>query len=194
MKSFLLIAAVLTLAACSADDQGASTAKTTNAVPSTPRVIYQKAFDCGASGELDVDTGERRNLKLVIKDPAAIDYLESKLPSGGQLSNDVLGPDGTSVVTRGVLRFGASDGVFKPGDFSRAGLPGGIGFTGTSEEYAEIHKEADGIKIQLANYANVRVTCADGRPIVEQGCNGGGTKTTILKEDANWFFHCKSSF
>lgn len=178
-----LVVVAAMLSACGAAGRAPEVATTAAALSPAS---FATAYACSGA-QLDVDTGERRNLRFVISDLGSVAYLESKMPAGVSLGNQaVVAPFSTR---RGTIWANAAAGIFHPANFTQVFADNLAG--SQDSEIAVLARQADGIKLTVARASNVDFHCA--KPGPESSCLGTVT-ARVLKADANWFYHCEAAF
>ena len=139
---------------------------------------WQKLLTCnGGAAVLDVDSGERRNVQLVIRDRNIVDYLQSKSPDSSMVnaSHEIV-MQASEELIHGLFKasdFGADDfWTYRYPDFLDA---------------AVIQRDGNGIKVTIAKRFDP--ICENGYWGYQGGCNGGSAiRAHVDEELANWYF------
>lgn len=138
---------------------------------------WQKLLTCnGGAAVLDVDTGERRNVQLVIRDRKVVDYLQSKSPSPMINARHEIVIEPNEPLKHGL--FSARD--FGQDDF----------WSNRHPEFAYpavVQRLGRGVRVTLAK--QVEPICEGGFWGYQGGCIGGHTiRARVTEEIANWYF------
>lgn len=175
VRRIFVLLSLVTVAACGSPAEDDASASSSESAYSSG--AWQKMVTCnGGAAVLDADTGERRQVQLVIRDPNAINWLTGRV--GMQLGPLDRG-NGRELVVRGWT----DNGVFSPADFRSMGAPLGGGD-------AQVFRDGAGIKIVFRHDDGVQGGyCTDNQGGWEGGCIGGWAGgTRVMRELANWYF------
>jgi hypothetical protein len=176
LASLPCLFACLLLAACSAPTAPEDEAASSEEAYSSSQ--WTKLLTCnGGAAVLDVDKNERRNVQLVIRDRAAVDYLQSKSPS------NITNARHEIIITPNEQ---LKHGLFSPSDFGRDDF--WRYHVADFAAYAGIVKrDGRGLKVILSN--NFQPICEGGQWGYQGGCWGGHTiRANVYTEVANWYF------
>jgi hypothetical protein len=170
---FASLALVAGCTAPAAEDDAA--AETSEAAYSSG--VWQKLMTCnGGAAVLDVDTGDRRNVELVIRDRNVVDYLQSKAP------NQMVNAKHEIVIRSGEPMM---HGLFSPRDFGQDDF-----WSYRVPDFwnaAIVQKDGRGIKVTIAK--RFEPICEGGQWGYQGGCWGGHTiRARVIEELANWYF------
>ncbi len=174
LRRIFVFASLFTFA-CGSPPSGDPSASTDSAYSSGQ---FQKMLTCnGGAAVLDADTGERRQVQFVIRDPNAINWLTGQV--GMQLGPLNRG-NGRELIVSGR----SDNGLFSPGDFHSMSQP----FIDAGD--AQVFRDGRGIKVVFRRDDGVQGGfCTDNQGGEPGGCIGGWAGgTRVYHELANWYF------
>jgi hypothetical protein len=167
----------LSIAGCAAPASAEDDATSATSEAAYSSGTWTKVATCnGGAAVLDVDTGDRRNVQLVIRDRAAVDYLQSRSASPMVNARHEIVVQSGEPVMHGIFKasdFGADDfWSYRVPDFYNAAI---------------VQRAGAGIKVTIAKRFNP--VCEGGQWGYQGGCWGGHTiRAQVQEELANWYF------
>jgi hypothetical protein len=171
------VVSLATMAGCAAPTSDAEPSTDTSEAAYSSGT-WQRLVTCnGGAAVLDVDTGERRQLQLDIRDANAVNYLTGQI--GMQLGPLNRG-NGRELIVGGW----SNNGAFSRGDFHAFSAP--MATVGA----AYVYREGKGIRVKFEHDDGIQGGfCTDNLGGFEGGCLGGWAGgTRVSHELANWYF------